>query len=106
MRSPTRSGPDVVTAVPGVARLAPGHGLPMPQVGGAFAQPVRIENSDEPPPADMSRSPWRVAGDRRVFDVALAVRTAAIAVAQHDAPGPVTIAVLVTAAEPSRALSA
>ncbi|MDQ0941954.1 hypothetical protein [Streptomyces sp. V1I1] len=38
-----------MTAVPGVARLAPGHGLSMPQVRGAFAQPVRIEDSDEPP---------------------------------------------------------
>ncbi|MFD5603325.1 hypothetical protein ACFWI5_09800 [Streptomyces sp. NPDC127064] len=70
---------------------------------GGLACPVRIEDSDEPPGRHLQIH-LAVAETHRALDVSLAVRAAVAAAAEGDAPGPVTVAVLVTAVEPGQAV--
>jgi hypothetical protein len=87
---PSADGPDaaiaaVVTAVPGVARLAPVLGFPRPvHISGSH---IQVELA--------------VAAGHRALDVARAVRAEVAAAAPTSAsvPAPVTVAVLVTAVE-------
>jgi hypothetical protein len=70
---------------------------------GGLARPVQIEDSDEPPGRHVQIQ-LAVAETHRALDVSLAVRAAVAAAAQTGAPGPVTVAVLVTAVEPGQVL--
>lgn len=82
-----------VRAVPGVARLAPVLGGP--------AQAVRIRDRTDEEPGRHTQVQIAVTESRCALDVTAAVR-AAVAVATSDgAPGPVTVAVVVTAVDPA-----
>ncbi|MEU7642711.1 hypothetical protein AB0C11_43130 [Streptomyces sp. NPDC039016] len=100
VRDPAEELATVAMAVPGVAHLATGPGLPASMARGVVARPVRIEDSNEPPGRHIQIH-LAVSDSHRVLDVSLAVRAAVAAAAEGDAPGPVTVAVLVTAVEPS-----
>lgn len=103
VRDPAAELATVAMAVPGVTRLAPAPGLPAPLARGGLARPVGIEDSDEPPGRHVEIH-LAVAETHRALDVSLAVRAAVAAAAQGDAPGPVTVAVLVTAVEQGQGL--
>ncbi|MFL4909421.1 hypothetical protein ACJ6WF_41120 [Streptomyces sp. MMS24-I2-30] len=103
VRNPAAELATVAMAVPGVTRLAPVPGLPAPVARGGPARPVRIEDSDESPGRHVQIC-MAVAETHRALDVSLAVRAAVAAAAEGDAPGPVTVAVLVTAVEPGQVL--
>ncbi len=105
VRDPAEELATVAMAVPGVAHLATGPGLPASMARGVVAHPVRIEDSNEPPGRHIQIH-LAVSDSHRVLDVSLAVRAAVAAAAEGDAPGPVTVAVLVTAVEPSGDASA
>ncbi|MEU2360000.1 hypothetical protein ACFU90_03965 [Streptomyces noursei] len=105
VRDPAAELAAVAMAVPGVAHLATGPGLPASRARGVVARPVRIEDSNEPPRRHIQIH-LAVSESHRVLDVSLAVRAAVAAAAEGDAPGPVTVAVLVTAVEPSGDASA
>lgn len=92
-------------AVPGVARLDPGPGLPLgPAPGyGAAGVSLRATAAAAPGRGGEAAGPGRhvqirliVTAGHRPLDVALAVRTAVAAAVAPEAPGPVTVAVLVT----------
>lgn len=89
---------DVASAVPGVTSLATVSTPPIPHTAERPAHPVRIRDSSEPPGRHVQ---IELATDEthRCLDVALAVRTAVTTAATADAPGPVTVAVIVTATE-------
>ncbi|MGW1892310.1 hypothetical protein ACWCP6_18945 [Streptomyces sp. NPDC002004] len=100
VRKPTALLANTAAAVPGVTRLAPASGLPLPHTRGRPAHPVRIKDSDDPPGRHVQIE-LATAEAHRALDVALAVRAAVAAEAMADAPGPVTVAVLVTAVDPA-----
>ncbi|MFF4550514.1 hypothetical protein ACFY1J_40990 [Streptomyces sp. NPDC001406] len=89
---------DVAAAIPGVTRLATDSGPLMPRTGESPAHPVRIRDSSEPPGRHVQ---IELATDEthRCLDVARAVRAVVTTAATADAPGPVTVAVIVTAVE-------
>ncbi len=93
---------DAAVAVPGVTRLATVSTPPMPHARKNPAHPVRITDRSEPPGRHVQ---IELATDEtyRCLDVARAVRAAVTTAATADAPGPVTVAVIVTAAERPRA---
>ncbi|GAA3378680.1 hypothetical protein GCM10020367_59160 [Streptomyces sannanensis] len=99
LRKPAAELAEAAAAVVGVTRLAPVSGLPMPQTQRG-AHPIRIRDSNDPPGRHVQIE-LATAENHRALDVALAVRTAVTAAARADAPGPVTVAVLVTAVEPA-----
>ncbi|MFF1651230.1 hypothetical protein [Streptomyces sp. NPDC058240] len=103
VRDPAAELATVALSVPGVTRLAPVPGLPTPLARGGLARPLQIEASDEPPGRHVQIQ-LAVAETDRALDVSLAVRAAVAAAAQRDAPGPITVAVLVTAVEPGQVL--
>lgn len=81
-----------VRAVPGVARLAP--------VLGGTAHAVRIRDRTDEEPGRHTQVEIAVAEGRRALDVTAAVRGAVAAATADGAPGPVTVAVVVTAVDP------
>ncbi|MFE2584230.1 hypothetical protein [Streptomyces sp. NPDC059378] len=91
----------LAAAVPGVSLMPGLAGTPTPRIGQTPAPSVRITDSSDPPG-------WHVqielATDEthRALDVALSVRTAVTTAATADAPGPVTVAILVTGIEPAK----
>ncbi|MDJ0346767.1 nucleopolyhedrovirus P10 family protein [Streptomyces sp. H10-C2] len=80
-------------AVPGVAHLAAALGR--------LAHPITVEDSDDPPRRHVQVQ-LSVAAAHRALDVARAVRAVVAIAAAGGAPGPVTVAVLVTAVEPGQ----
>ncbi|WP_330456340.1 hypothetical protein OIB37_05250 [Streptomyces sp. NBC_00820] len=100
VRGPAALLANVAAAVPGVTRLAT-VSPPMPHTGARPAHSVRIEDSNDPPGRHVQ---VELATDEthRALDVALAVRTAVTTAAAADAPGPVTVAILVTAVEAAK----
>ncbi|MCC9740969.1 hypothetical protein [Streptomyces sp. MNU89] len=102
VREPAAELADAVTAVPGVTRLAPVPEPPAGQTSRWLAQAVRIKDGDDPP-SRYVRVQLATAEDHRALDVARAVRTAVAGAAEGDAPGPVTVTVLVTTVEPAGA---
>ncbi|MFF3336768.1 hypothetical protein ACFYWX_46000 [Streptomyces sp. NPDC002888] len=76
---------DVAAAVPGVARLTTVLG----------SRPVKVEHHDDPPGRHIEVH-LAVAPGHHPLEVARAVRAAVADAATTDAPGPVTVAVLIT----------
>ncbi|MFI1955889.1 hypothetical protein ACH437_29305 [Streptomyces xinghaiensis] len=103
VRDPAAELADAVTVVPGVTRLAPVPEPPGPWTSRWLAQAVRIKEGDDPPTRHV-RIQLATAEDHRALDVARAVRTEVARAAEGDAPGPVTVTVIVTAVEPAGAL--
>lgn len=100
-RTTTGTGPaheaaKAARGVTGVARLDPGPSTVLAGSVGPGAPGVRLEDGGDPAGRHVQVRVGVQAG-RRVLDVALAVRTAVAAVVSPGAPGPVTVAVLVTA---------
>ncbi|WP_238426672.1 nucleopolyhedrovirus P10 family protein [Streptomyces adustus] len=91
----------LAAAVPGVSLMPGLAGTPMPRIGQTSAPSVRITDSNDPPGRHVQ---IELATDEthRALDVALSVRTAVATAATADAPGPVTVAILVTAIEPAK----
>ncbi|MFF9806388.1 hypothetical protein ACF1G5_14860 [Streptomyces coeruleorubidus] len=85
MRGPVRELADVVTGVPGVARLTSALG----------SRPVKVEDHDDPPGRRIEVQ-LAVARGHHPLEVARAVRTAVTDAATTDKSGPVTAAVLIT----------
>ncbi|WP_370418656.1 hypothetical protein AB8O64_08825 [Streptomyces sp. QH1-20] len=83
----------VVRAVPGVARLAPVLGGP--------AHAVRIRDRTDEEPGRHTQVQIAVTEGRRALDVTAAVREAVAVATADGAPGPVTVAVVVTAVDPA-----
>ncbi|MFF5131170.1 hypothetical protein ACFY41_30140 [Streptomyces syringium] len=82
----------VVRAVPGVARLAPVLGGP--------AQAVRVRDRTDEKPGRHTQVQIAVTEGRCALDVTAAVREAVAVATADGAPGPVTVAVVVTAVDP------
>ncbi|MGX8905442.1 hypothetical protein ACR820_09475 [Streptomyces netropsis] len=82
----------VVRAVPGVARLAPVLGGP--------AHAVRIRDRTDEKPGRHTQVQIAVTEGRCALDVTAAVREAVAVATADGAPGPVTVAVVVTAVDP------
>ncbi|MFI8942091.1 hypothetical protein [Streptomyces syringium] len=82
----------VVRAVPGVARLAPVLGGP--------AHAVRTRDRTDEEPGRHRQVQIAVTEGRCALDVTAAVREAVAVATADDAPGPVTVAVVVTAVDP------
>ncbi|SPE49086.1 hypothetical protein SNS2_0772 [Streptomyces netropsis] len=82
----------VVRAVPGVARLAPVLGGP--------AQAVRVRDRTDEEPGRHTQVQIAVTEGRCALDVTAAVREAVAVATADGAPGPVTVAVVVTAVDP------
>ncbi|MFJ8593794.1 hypothetical protein [Streptomyces sp. NPDC093598] len=85
MREPVRELADVVTGVPGVARLTAVLG----------SRPVKVEDHDDPPGRHI-KVQLAVARGHHPLEVARAVRAAVADAATTDTSGPVTAAVLIT----------
>ncbi|MGW2740951.1 hypothetical protein [Streptomyces sp. NPDC001450] len=85
MQGPLGELADVVTGVPGVARLTTVLG----------SRPVRVEAQDDPPGRHIEVQ-LAVAPGHHPLEVARAVRAAVADAATTDTPGPVTAAVLIT----------
>ncbi|MFV8127765.1 hypothetical protein [Streptomyces syringium] len=82
----------VVRAVPGVTRLAPVLGGP--------AHAVRTRDRTDEEPGRHTQVQIAVAEGRCALDVTAAVREAVAVATADGAPGPVTVAVVVTAVDP------
>ncbi|MEU2854725.1 hypothetical protein [Streptomyces syringium] len=82
----------VVRAVPGVARLAPVLGGP--------AHAVRTRDRTDEEPGRHTQVQIAVTEGRCALDVTAAVREAVAVATADGAPGPVTVAVVVTAVDP------
>ncbi|MEV6778451.1 hypothetical protein [Streptomyces syringium] len=82
----------VVRAVPGVARLAPVLGGP--------AHAVRTRDRTDEEPGRHTQVQIAVTEGRCALDVTAAVREAVAVATSDGAPGPVTVAVVVTAVDP------
>ncbi|MGW9590083.1 hypothetical protein ACWHLZ_07160 [Streptomyces chartreusis] len=85
MQGPAGELADVVSAVPGVARLTTVLG----------SRPVKVEDHDDPPGRHIEIH-LAVAPGHHPLEVARAVRDAVAEAAITDAAGPVTVAVLIT----------
>ncbi|GGO81239.1 hypothetical protein [Wenjunlia tyrosinilytica] len=94
---PARAAARAALAVPGVARLDPALDSPFPSMTASGVPGVRVADGDQPPSRHVLVQP-AVDPAHRALDVARAVRTAVAAAVSADAPGPVTVAVLVTGA--------
>lgn len=94
---PAHDAATAARGVPGVAALVPeGGGVPSGSPG-ARAPGVRLDDRTDPAGRDV-RTRITVSAGYRALDVALAVRRAVAEAVTRGAPGPVTVAVLVTAA--------
>ncbi|MET8676209.1 hypothetical protein ABZW18_01045 [Streptomyces sp. NPDC004647] len=99
VREPTVELGEAAAAVPGVARLAATLGFAVSRIRAGQGHPVEIKDDDDPPRRRVQVQLAVTAG-QRALDVARNVRAVVAAAAAGDAPGPVTVAVLVTAVEP------